>query len=143
MRYYLDMDKPVGHATKLQKLASAKKIKRSVMYAKDGLYFYDKGVLYKHKLQLDDKTVKENNYIGHRTLYHVDIKLRQDKMTYRLPLEHSIGVVATTSYKLGPRSSLTFIVEEMNGQLTNYYFESKGRPREIRAEISSFLSALK
>ena len=60
MRYYLDMDKPVGHAAKLQKLASSKEIKRSVMYAKDGLYFYEKGVLYKHKLQLDDRTVKEN-----------------------------------------------------------------------------------
>ncbi len=143
MRYYLDMDKPVGHAAKLHKIASAKKIKRSVMYAKDGIYFYDKGVLHKHKLQFDDKTLKEDNYIGRRTLYPVDIKIRQDKMTYRLPVEHSIGVVVTTSYKLTPRSSLTFIVEENNGKLTNYYFESKGRPREIRAEISSFLSALK
>jgi len=47
------------------------------------------------------------------------------------------------SYKLSATSTVTFTVEEINGELTDYYFESRGRPRDIRSAISSFLSALK
>ena len=143
MRYYIDMEKPVGHRQKLKQLASAKRIKRSVMFAKDGLYFYDKGILYKHKLQLDNKTTKDSNYIGRRTLYQADIRVRQDKRVNRLPIENIVGVVTTISYKLATTSTVTFTVEEINGELTDYYFESRGRPRDIRSAISSFLSALK
>ena len=143
MRYYLDMGKPVGHKGKLHKLADTKKIKRSVMFAKDGVYFYNRGILYKHKLQLDERTPKDSNYIGNHTLYQTDTRVRQDKAVYRLPIEHIIGVETTVSYKLAATSPVTFVVEEINGKITDYYFESRARPREIRAEISSFLSALK
>ncbi len=143
MRYYLDMSKPVGHQKKLHKLTNAKKVKRSVMFAKDGLYFYDKGGLYKYKLQIDEKTSKNSNYIGKRALYQADVRRRQGSEAYRLPIEHIIGIETTTSYKLASSSPITFVVEEVDGEITDYYFESRGRPREIRAEVISFLSALK
>jgi hypothetical protein len=64
---------------------------------------------------------------------------------YNIPIKHQVLDIKIYSYKLHPKSITTFIVEEYNGDVNDYYFESIEAfdNHSLLEDINSFLSLLK
>ena len=64
---------------------------------------------------------------------------------YNIPIKHQVLDMKIYSYKLHPKSITTFVVEEYNGAVNDYYFESIEAfdNHSLLEDINSFLSLLK
>ena len=141
MRYYTDKDIPNNWSQMLIKQLMETK-KEQWILTHEGLYKYINNVLHKFKLWLSDNEVPiETKSI----IKPSKIKWVKFDTLYNIPIKHRVHDMKIYSYKLHPKSITTFIVEEYNGNVNDYYFESDEEfdNHSLLEDINSFLSLLK
>ena len=109
----------------------------------EGLYKYINNVLHKFKLWLSDiesPDIETKSMIKPSTINWVKFDT-----LYNIPIKHQVLDMKIYSYKLHPKSITTFVVEEYNGAVNDYYFESIEAfdNHSLLEDINSFLSLLK
>jgi len=142
MRYYTDKEINNNWSQMLTKQLIGTK-KEQWILTHEGLYKYINDVLYKFKLWLTDNEsliIETNSMIKPSK-----IKWVKFDTLYNIPIKHQILDIKIYSYKLHPKSITTFIVEEYNGDVNDYYFESIEAfdNHSLIEDINSFLSLLK
>ena len=142
MRYYTDKDIPNNWSQMLIKqLTETQKEQWILTY--EGLYKYINNVLHKFKLRLSDN---ESPIIETKSMIKPSkIKWVKFDTLYNIPIKHQVLNMKIYSYKLHPKSITTFIIEEYNGDVNDYYFESIEAfdNHSLLEDINSFLSLLK
>jgi len=138
MRYYTDKNMPSNWSYKLANLME-KKTEEQWILTQEGLYKYVNNILHKFKLWLSDEEIEDG-----------DIKPSNMKWTkfdtlYNIPTIHKVIDMNISTYKLHPKSITTFIVEEKDGKVIDYYFESNELidNHSLNEDINSFLSLVK
>ncbi|RZD39491.1 MAG: hypothetical protein CXT73_07575 [Methanobacteriota archaeon] len=141
MRYYTDKDIPNNWSQMLIKqLTETQKEQWILTY--EGLYKYINNVLHKFKLRLSDN---ESPIETKSMIKPSKIKWVKFDTLYNIPIKHQVLNMKIYSYKLHPKSITTFVVEEYNGAVNDYYFESIEAfdNHSLLEDINSFLSLLK
>ncbi len=141
MRYYTDKDIPNNWSQMLIKqLTETQKEQWILTY--EGLYKYINNVLHKFKLRLSDN---ESPIETKSMIKPSKIKWVKFDTLYNIPIKHQVLNMKIYSYKLHPKSITTFIIEEYNGDVNDYYFESIEAfdNHSLLEDINSFLSLLK
>jgi len=141
MRYYTDKDIPNNWSQMLIKQLT-KTQKEQWILTHEGLYKYINNVLHKFKLWLSDN---ESPIETKSIIKPSKIKWVKFDTLYNIPIKHQVHDMKIYSYKLHPKSITTFIVEEYNGNVNDYYFESDEEfdNHSLLEDINSFLSLLK
>ena len=142
MRYYTDKDIPNNWSQMLIKQLMETK-KEQWILTHEGLYKYINNVLHKFKLWLSDNEVP---IIETKSIIKPSkIKWVKFDTLYNIPIKHQVHDMKIYSYKLHPKSITTFIVEEYDGNVNDYYFESDEAfdNHSLLEDINSFLSLLK
>ena len=142
MRYYTDKDIPNNWSQMLIKQLTETQ-KEQWILTHEGLYKYINNVLHKFKLWLSDTespNIETKSIIKPSTINWVKFDT-----LYNIPIKHKVLDIKIYSYKLHPKSITTFIVEEYNGDVNDYYFESIEAfdNHSLLEDINSFLSLLK
>ena len=141
MRYYTDKDIPNNWSQMLIKQLKETQ-KEQWILTHEGLYKYINNVLHKFKLRLSDN---ESPIETKSMIKPSKIKWVKFDTLYNIPIKHQVLDMKIYSYKLHPKSITTFIVEEYNGDVNDYYFESIEAfdNHSLLEDINSFLSLLK
>jgi len=141
MRYYTDKDIPNNWSQMLIKQLKETQ-KEQWILTHEGLYKYINNVLHKFKLRLSDN---ESPIETKSMIKPSKIKWVKFDTLYNIPIKHQVLDIKIYSYKLHPKSITTFIVEEYNGDVNDYYFESIEAfdNHSLLEDINSFLSLLK
>ena len=142
MRYYTDKDIPNNWSQMLIKQLKETQ-KEQWILTHEGLYKYINNVLHKFKLWLSDiesPDIETKSMIKPSTINWVKFDT-----LYNIPIKHQVLDMKIYSYKLHPKSITTFVVEEYNGAVNDYYFESIEAfdNHSLLEDINSFLSLLK
>ena len=142
MRYYTDKDIPNNWSQMLIKQLTETQ-KEQWILTHEGLYKYINNVLHKFKLWLSDTespNIETKSIIKPSNIHWVKFDT-----LYNIPIKHKVLDIKIYSYKLHPKSITTFIVEEYNGDVNDYYFESIEAfdNHSLLEDINSFLSLLK
>ena len=142
MRYYTDKDIPNNWSQMLIKQLTETR-KEQWILTHEGLYKYINNVLHKFKLWLSEDeppNIETKSIIKPSTINWVKFDT-----LYNIPIKHKVLDIKIYSYKLHPKSITTFIVEEYNGDVNDYYFESIEAfdNHSLLEDINSFLSLLK
>jgi hypothetical protein len=107
----------------------------------EGLYKYIGDELHKLKLRIptDESTIEDP------LIRSSDIKWTQFNINYNIPVDHKIINMKISTCKLHPQSTTTFIIEEYNNAVNDFYFESDKAldNYSLREDINSFLLILK
>ena len=142
MRYYTDKDIPNNWSQMLIKQLTETQ-KEQWILTQEGLYKYINNVLHKFKLWLSD--TESPNIETKSIIKPSNIKWVKFDTLYNIPIKHKVLDIKIYSYKLHPKSITTFIVEEYNGDVNDYYFESIEAfdNHSLLEDINSFLSLLK
>ena len=141
MRYYTDKDIPNNWSQMLIKQLKETQ-KEQWILTHEGLYKYINNVLHKFKLRLSDN---ESPIETKSMIKPSKIKWVKFDTIYNIPIKHQVLNMKIYSYKLHPKSITTFIIEEYNGDVNDYYFESIEAfdNHSLLEDINSFLSLLK
>jgi hypothetical protein len=141
MRYYTDKDIPNNWSQMLIKQLKETQ-KEQWILTHEGLYKYINNVLHKFKLRLSDN---ESPIETKSMIKPSKIKWVKFDTLYNIPIKHQVLNMKIYSYKLHPKSITTFIIEEYNGDVNDYYFESIEAfdNHSLLEDINSFLSLLK
>ena len=141
MRYYTDKDIHNNWSQMLIKQLIEKR-KEQWILTHEGLYKYINNVLHKFKLRLSDN---ESPIETKSMIKPSKIKWVKFDTLYNIPIKHQVLDMKIYSYKLHPKSITTFIVEEYDGNVNDYYFESDEAfdNHSLLEDINSFLSLLK
>ena len=141
MRYYTDKDIPNNWSQMLIKQLTETQ-KEQWILTHEGLYKYINNVLHKFKLRLSDN---ESPIETKSMIKPSKIKWVKFDTLYNIPIKHQVHDMKIYSYKLHPKSITTFIVEEYDGNVNDYYFESDEAfdNHSLLEDINSFLSLLK
>ena len=141
MRYYTDKDIPNNWSQMLIKQLKETQ-KEQWILTHEGLYKYINNVLHKFKLWLSDN---ESPIETKSMIKPSKIKWVKFDTLYNIPIKHQVLNIKIYSYKLHPKSITTFIIEEYNGDVNDYYFESIEAfdNHSLLEDINSFLSLLK
>ena len=141
MRYYADKDIPNNWSQMLIKQLTETQ-KEQWILTHEGLYKYINNVLHKFKLRLSDN---ESPIETKSMIKPSKIKWVKFDTLYNIPIKHQVLNMKIYSYKLHPKSITTFIIEEYNGDVNDYYFESIEAfdNHSLLEDINSFLSLLK
>ena len=137
MKYYISELENID----IDKLTNSTVHNQRRILAKDGLYKTVKGDVYKFKL-IDDGIVVFKNYINDYTLIQSKHYWKKYRKTNHIPYH---GIIQDIEYlKYGSTFSTLFVVEKIDGEIVDFYFESKEDPQHIlfKRDISSFLSIL-
>jgi hypothetical protein len=142
MRYYTDKEIPNNWSQMLTKQLTEIQ-KEQWILTHEGLYKYINNVLHKFKLWLSDiesPDIETKSMIKPSTINWVKFDT-----LYNIPIKHQVLDMKIYSYKLHPKSITTFVVEEYNGAVNDYYFESIEAfdNHSLLEDINSFLSLLK
>ena len=142
MRYYTDKEIHNNWSQMLIKQLIEKR-KEQWILTHEGLYKYINNVLHKFKLWLTDN--ESLNIETKSMIKPSKIKWVKFDTLYNIPIKHQVHDMKIYSYKLHPKSITTFIVEEYNGDVNDYYFESIEAfdNHSLLEDINSFLSLLK
>ena len=100
------------------------------------------GEFYKFKIQDNNCDVRVENYIKDHTIVGTDFFEKKIEPIYYIPYEHHLINMERRIYSL--RQNTKFIVEYIDGKMTDYYFRSNEDPRNfsLKEDIYSFLSIL-
>ena len=141
MRYYTDKDIPNNWSQMLIKQLKETQ-KEQWILTNEGLDKYINNVLHKFKLRLSDN---ESPIETKSMIKPSKIKWVKFDTLYNIPIKHQVLNMKIYSYKLHPKSITTFIIEEYNGDVNDYYFESIEAfdNHSLLEDINSFLSLLK
>ena len=142
MRYYTDNKIHNNWSQMLTKQLIGTK-KEQWILTHEGLYKYNNNVLHKFKLWLSDN---ESPIIETKSMIKPSkIKWVEFDTLYNIPIKHQVLDMKIYTYKLHPKSVTSFIVEEYNGTVNDYYFESIEAfdNHSLLEDINSFLSLLK
>lgn len=142
MRYYTDKEIPTNWSQMLIKQLTETQ-KEQWILTHEGLYKYINNVLHKFKLWLADNeppNIETKSMIKPSTINWVKFDT-----LYNIPIKHQVLDIKVYNYKLHPKSITTFVVEEYNGDVNDYYFESIEAfdNHSLLEDINSFLSLLK
>ena len=142
MRYYTDKDIPNNWSQMLIKQLTETQ-KEQWILTHEGLYKYINDVLHKFKLWLSED--ESPNIETKSIIKPSNINWVKFDTLYNIPIKHKVLDIKIYSYKLHPKSITTFIVEEYNGDVNDYYFESieSFDNHSLLEDINSFLSLLK
>ena len=142
MRYYTDKEIHNNWSQMLIKQLIETQ-KEQWILTHEGLYKYIDNVLHKFKLWLTDN--ESLNIETKSMIKPSKIKWVKFDTPYNIPIKHQVLNIKIYSYKLHPKSITTFIVEEYNGDVNDYYFESIEAfdNHSLLEDINSFLSLLK
>ena len=141
MRYYTDKEIHNNWSQMLIKQLKETQ-KEQWILTHEGLYKYINNVLHKFKLRLSDN---ESPIETKSMIKPSKIKWVKFDTLYNIPIKHQVLNMKIYSYKLHPKSITTFIIEEYNGDVNDYYFESIEAfdNHSLLEDINSFLSLLK
>ena len=146
MRYYTDKEIHNNWSQMLIKQLIETQ-KEQWILTHEGLYKYINNILHKFKLRLsDNESDNESSIIETKSIIKPSkIKWVKFDTLYNIPIKHQVHDMKIYSYKLHPKSITTFIVEEYNGDVNDYYFESIEAfdNHSLLEDINSFLSLLK
>jgi hypothetical protein len=139
MRYYIDKDINNWSQMLTKQLMGIQQ--EQWILTHEGLYKYINNVLLKFKLLLSEN----ESPIDTKMIKPSKIKWVKFDTPYNIPIKHQVLNIKIYSYKLHPKSITTFIVEEYNGDVNDYYFESIEAfdNHSLLEDINSFLSLLK
>ena len=142
MRYYTDKEIPNNWSQMLTKQLTEIQ-KEQWILTHEGLYKYINDVLHKFKLWLSD--IESPNIETKSMIKPSTINWVKFDTLYNIPIKHQVLDMKIYSYKLHPKSITTFVVEEYNGAVNDYYFESIEAfdNHSLLEDINSFLSLLK
>jgi len=142
MRYYTDKEIHNNWSQMLIKQLIETQ-KEQWILTHEGLYKYIDNVLHKFKLWLTDN--ESLNIETKSMIKPSKIKWVKFDTPYNIPIKHQVLNIKIYSYKLHPKSITTFIVEEYDGDVNDYYFESIEAfdNHSLLEDINSFLSLLK
>ena len=142
MRYYTDKEIPNNWSQMLTKQLTEIQ-KEQWILTHEGLYKYINNVLHKFKLWLSD--IESPNIETKSMIKPSTINWVKFDTLYNIPIKHQVLDMKIYSYKLHPKSITTFVVEEYNGAVNDYYFESIEAfdNHSLLEDINSFLSLLK
>jgi hypothetical protein len=142
MRYYTDKEIHNNWSQMLIKQLIEKR-KEQWILTHEGLYKYINNVLHKFKLWLTDN--ESLNIETKSMIKPSKIKWVKFDTPYNIPIKHEVLNMKIYSYKLHPKSITTFVVEEYNGVVNDYYFESIESidNHSLLEDINSLLSLLK
>lgn len=133
-----------SHKTKLKKLKHT--VNNNVLMLTDyGLYKFNHQNLTVYKLNLESENELVVNYVDNHDFYVVKNKWNKHNITYQMPVEHHIVKPTIHSYFLYPKSNLKFVIEEVDGAISDYYFITN-EPYDnlsVKEDIRSFLQLLK
>ena len=141
MKYYTCNGLPTNWSHKLNNKLIESKNEQWIL-TQDGLYKYVNDILQKFKLWLPSEESPQpdtQSIIKPSNLHWVKFNT-----PYNIPLRHTILDIKISNYKLHPKSVTTFIVEELNDIVHDYYFESTEAidNHSLLEDINSFLSLL-
>lgn len=147
MRYYTDIDNTKYIKAKLKSYLTQTKQEQHIL-TQEGLYKYNKNKLFKFKLFLKDDNIHEDNtshIINESKIQPSNFRWIKDDDMYNIPILHNILNIKIEIYKLNPKSSTTFFIETVDGNINDYYFESKENIDNyfLQEDINSFLSLVK
>ena len=139
MRYYLrDANiKIIKHKL----IPYRKEIKKEKwILSNEGFYKYFKGDLWKFKIKFNDNPIIKNDI-----LISSNFHWNKNNKSYNIPILHEIVDVEIIKYKLHPKSSTVFIIEQLNDKINDYYFISNKNIDDysLKEDINSFLLILK
>jgi len=142
MRYYTDKEIPNNWTQLLIKQLTGTQ-KEQWILTQEGLYKYINDVLHKFKLWLSD--TESPNIETKSIIKPSNINWVKFDTLYNIPIKHQVLDIKVYNYKLHPKSITTFVVEEYNGDVNDYYFESIEAfdNHSLLEDINSFLSLLK
>ena len=135
MRYYTDKNMPSNWSYKLANLME-KKTEEQWILTQEGLYKYVNNILHKFKLWLSDEGIVTG------IIKPSNMRWTKFDTTYNIPTMYKVIDMDISSYKLHPKSITTLIVEEKDGKISDYYFESEELVdnHSLNEDINSFLS---
>lgn len=139
MRYYLKehKNKNIKH-----KLVSYKKEinKEKWILTHEGLYKNVNNDLLKFKVKFNNYPIQQNKF-----LISSNFDWMKTDISYNIPILHKIIDIDIIKYKLHPKSNTTFIIEQINSELSDYYFIGNKDidNYSFNEDINSFLSILK
>jgi len=139
MRYYTDDMIPTNWDTHLKKYLIYSKQEQRILTL-EGLYKYIGDDLHKLKLGIP----RNDSDIDH-PIKSSDVKWVEFDINYNIPLHHKIITMQISTYKLHPKSTTTFIIEEYDNATNDFYFESDKAldNYSLLEDIDSFLLILK
>ncbi len=121
MRYYTDKGIPTNWSYILNDKLIETKNEQWIL-TQEGLYKYVKNQLHKFKLWLP--TDDDDSDSLPSTIKSSNMRWVKYDLAYNIPIQHKIIDVKILIYKLHPKSTTTFIVEELNNIINDYYFAS-------------------
>ena len=142
MRYYIVVHDIAHNIHKLLKFMQQSRTEKLIL-SSDGMYKYVNDKLYKFKLHATGKAMGTDG--GKSSQLATAMSWKKYDVAYRIPIRHSVVTIATTEYKLHPKSSSKFCIEKLDSHIHDYYVESPlklGDP-SLSKDIDSFLSFLK
>lgn len=115
--------------------------KEQWILTQEGLYKYINNRLHKFKVCLTDEEIVNDT----DSIYQSNMKWTNFDTVYNIPIKHKVINVKTSIFKLHPKSITTFIIEEHDDKVNDYYFESEEAIDNfsLLEDIDSFLSMLK
>jgi len=115
--------------------------KEQWILTQEGLYKYINNRLHKFKVCLTDEEIVNDT----DSIYQSNMKCTNFDTVYNIPIKHKVINVKTSIFKLHPKSITTFIIEEHDDKVNDYYFESEEAIDNfsLLEDIDSFLSMLK
>ena len=115
--------------------------KEQWILSQEGLYKYANTILHKFKLWLSDEELSKSDSV----IKPSNMRWTKFDTIYNIPIQHKVLNMKISSFKLHPKSITTFIVEEDDNGVNDYYFESAEEVdnHSLLEDINSFLSLLK
>jgi hypothetical protein len=140
MRYYININKlsQTKHSIYEKK---KNETDENWILTNEGFYKYTKNNLFKYKLDLTNEDTPEK--YGDIMVRNISWKKHSEE--WNIPLSHDIVKIKKVEYKLYNKSSTSFIIEYMENEINDYYFESVENidNYSLKEDINSFLSMLK
>ena len=142
MRYYTDTIIPANWGQLLNKYLVESK-KEQWILTLEGKYKYVNDELHKFKLWLPQN--EEYNDIQANSIKMSNMNWIKYGTVYNIPMLHKIIDIKLHTYKFHSKGTTTFIIEEFDDGINDYYFESNEKidNHSLQEDINSFLSTLK
>ena len=146
MRYYIQL-KDTKYIKEKLKSYLTQTIQEQQILTQEGLFKYIKNQLFKFKLTLKEN-IDENSascIINKSTILLSNFQWEKYDDMYNIPVIHNIINIKIDKYKLHPKSSTIFFIETVNGDINDYYFDSRENIDNyfLQEDINSFLSLIK
>lgn len=140
MRYYININN-LSHTKHSIYEKKKNETDENWILTNEGLYKYVKNNLFKYKLDLTIEDTPEK--YGDIMVRNMSWKKYSEE--WNIPLSHDIVKIKKVKYKVHEKSSTAFIIEYMENEIHDYYFESVENidNYSLKEDINSFLSMLK